>query len=418
MPRIVSAAGEATAWSPNSQPYQHGMTSAKQTQYEDTYPLPLGSLQASGKLCVGIMSDRRYDNYIFRTLEAAILKRTEPDWPLQIVVFAQKPDVSLVRNLQLGGQLRRSSKHSTAMLADSGYTVVDMPRDFAPESGPPQKYGQALKWMYQHGEQCSVFLMLEDDALASVAWDTALSSALQQLQAHDGLWLWLKLMMPDNYNGWEATVSDIALLTCVSLLFWLAASMAVFHFAKRPARHASCIGFLLGLAVLFAMLLPGRQNLPWPLNDLAWAGLRRSSEPCCIVAQAYNPATVGMISSCMLRMGVQNHTDMALQPCLTAFPQLSRHTYMLLPDVFQHVGVKSTKLCEGDDTCADLRVTGMYLEDELAATSSSALVRAAASVPGAHAGWTPAALRAAKDDVLQMARRWNRSLPATGPEIY
>ena len=361
------------------------------------------------------MSDRRYDNYIFRTLESVLGKRTEESWALQFAIFAEEPsDEQLIA----AGRQRPTSPHSAKQLEAAGYTVVHMPKEFTPDSAPPLKYGQALQWMSDRGDGCSVFLMLEDDALASVAWDTALAAALDHLLAHDGMWLWLKLMMPDNYGGWENKLNDISLLVALSVGGVLLATAAVAALTKRPPRQALLPGVFFGLALLLWLLLAGRQNLPAVLNPLALEGVRHASKPCCIVAQAFNPATVGLISSCMLRAQVQPHTDTALEPCLTAVPQLSRHTYMLLPDLFQHMGVKSSKVCLPGANCAALRVAGMYLEDQLARSATSRVVRSAASVPGTHSGWTPGAKYGARREVQQLAQAWGRSLPATGPELY
>ena len=415
VPTSVADAAASTAWPRTAAAFKHGGGPRQHQQHEDMYPLPLDGVKDTGKLCIGLMSDRRYDNYIFRTLESVLAKRTEDAWQLQFVVFAEEPsDEQLLE----AGRQRPTSPHSAKQLETAGFTVVHMKEEFTQGAGPPLKYGQALQWMSDRGAGCSVFLVLEDDALASVAWDSALSAALDKLQAHDGMWLWLKLMMPDNYGGWENKPADIALLTALPVLVGLACAATIAVCTKRPFVRAAAPGFVFGISVLLFLLLAGRQNLPAVLNGLAHEGIRHASEPCCIVAQAFNPATVGLISSCMLRVQLQEHTDTALQPCLTTVPQLSRHTYLLLPDLFQHIGVQSSKVCKPGTNCAALRVTGMYLEDKLAADSSNAEVRAAASVPGTHSGWTPAAKRAAQHDVLGRAAYWDRAVPPTGPEFY
>jgi hypothetical protein len=271
--------------------------------------------------------------------------------------------------------------------------------------------------MVDHGQGCSVFLMLEEDALASIAWDTALLTALDRLRLHDGMWLWVKLMMPDNYGGWETSFPDLLLLIGAPCLVGLSLVWVVQAGADVQPGPARRLGFMIALALFLGLKIAGRQNLPAWLNPLAHRGLVPSKERCCIVAQVYNPATVGLLSSCMTKLRHENHTDMAMIPCMNAVPQLSEHTYLLLPDLFQHIGVKSTKTCKVGDNCHTLRVAGAYLEEEVARDATDAVLRAAASVPGAHSGWTRHARRAAKAAVLAAAQSWGHAVPVWAAEL-
>lgn len=367
---------------------------------------PVGA--QDGHICAGILSDRREDPYVYRTLESLVTKRAAKELPLSLVLFATPPDGSV----ETVAAAAAPGSHSSDRLAAAGYTVVRMDQAFPPDLTAPQRYGHALQWMAQHDQvECSVFLMLEDDGYAAAAWDVALMAALGRLQAHDGLWLWLKLMMPDNYAGWASTPSSMALLLgpplLLALLVW-----ALLVKTGTGLGHATATSALVAGGVALLLHAAGRQHLPSPVNRMAHLGLQRYSQPCCIVAQAYNPATVSLLAPCLAQAAVERHADMALMPCLQRTATLAQHTYLLLPDLFQHIGVRSSKNCTVvGQNCYALRVAGQFLDERLAGQAREEGLRQAA-VQGLGGGaWSHAALMLAREQVETWMGGWLASLP-------
>ena len=138
-------------------------------------------------ICVGIMAQPRPQAYLFNTLISALAGRASPHTQLSVTMFTPVP----------GTQEHTGPSWANA-LAGRGWQVQQLDGETA-----PARYGQALLHMGSLDEACAFTLMLEDDAIAAGAWDVAAAEAVHKLAAADPQWRWLKLMMPDNYQGWN-----------------------------------------------------------------------------------------------------------------------------------------------------------------------------------------------------------------------